>query len=354
MPRHLTPAENLADILRDGLIPAIGPRSELVSEERPLVHLFSRFEDLESAGWLEDSFEEDEALALFYIDVPAADGAWTEIDRTIDPARIHLVSEDFESIPSYAPLREMERTARSVTDPEGLKRLVHELVREIQEPDEDRIKDEILRRAEIAAPLLGWSSERFAAFRHELGLQTHLPGRKVEYLDPTPFGLTEEDVISPGPDENMGLVRSIAHGRYDAARAFASWDLPDPEPDSPEDALSLARMYCDKADMEATDPDEIFVRNGMDSAGLAACYDGDPVAWLAEEHQASLQDGRSGYADLLLEKIRIPCVILEYEVARHDIADGWHRTAAAIAIGAPVNAVIVPLPEPEPGEEPAP
>ena len=51
MPWHITPLENLPRILREGLIPAIGPRSADLGEEIAAVHLFSRFDDLVDANW---------------------------------------------------------------------------------------------------------------------------------------------------------------------------------------------------------------------------------------------------------------------------------------------------------------
>lgn len=122
MPWHLTPIENRFDILRGGLVPAIGPRSELVSEERPLVHLFSTFEDLESADWLWDHFE-DEPLALFHVDVPPEDGAWTEIAETIGAEQLRLVSADFDEITfgGYAALRALDKVAAPFTDLESFR-----------------------------------------------------------------------------------------------------------------------------------------------------------------------------------------------------------------------------------------
>ncbi|WP_411839808.1 hypothetical protein [Paracoccus sp. ME4] len=121
MPWHLTPAENRFDILRDGLVPSIGPRSDLVSEALPLVHLFSRFEDLESAGWLDDAFKEGAALALFHVDVRAEEGAWTEVPDAIPAERVRLVCADFDAVSNYAPLRAMDGVASPFEDLEGFR-----------------------------------------------------------------------------------------------------------------------------------------------------------------------------------------------------------------------------------------
>lgn len=121
MPWHLTPAENRFDILRNGLVPSIGPRSSLVMEDRPLVHLFSRFEDLESADWFENLFDGGAALTLFHVDVPAEDGAWTEVPDAIPAYRVRLVCADFDAISNYAPLRAIDGAASPFTDLEGFR-----------------------------------------------------------------------------------------------------------------------------------------------------------------------------------------------------------------------------------------
>lgn len=109
MPWHITPLENLPHILRDGLIPSIGPRSANLGEEIAAVHLFSRFDDLMSANWLESAFDGEETLALIYVAVPASKGAWTEIVTAVSPERIMLISRDLDEVADSPALRALDR-----------------------------------------------------------------------------------------------------------------------------------------------------------------------------------------------------------------------------------------------------
>lgn len=70
---HVTPKDNLGSILRDGLVPQIGPRSSGLETE-PLVFLFHNEEDVDNAlmGWLGIAFEhygEDE-IAVLEVNLP--------------------------------------------------------------------------------------------------------------------------------------------------------------------------------------------------------------------------------------------------------------------------------------------
>ncbi|MFG6083410.1 hypothetical protein ACEUZ9_004670 [Paracoccus litorisediminis] len=115
MPWHVTPKENLTSILKDGLIPAIGPRSEDCGEDTPAVHLFSTFGDLEDAQWLWDAFDEDDQLALVHASVPPAPGSWTEVAECITPERLLVLSEDlFNVSDSNFPLF---RSLDGISDP---------------------------------------------------------------------------------------------------------------------------------------------------------------------------------------------------------------------------------------------
>lgn len=116
MPWHVTPVENVQKIMREGLAPGIGSRSEQVGEDAPWVHLFSSYADLESAGWLADEFGEEEQLALFHVAVPALDGAWTELPEAVAPEKLTLLSRDIDSL-TCAGVVEALRALDSVVDP---------------------------------------------------------------------------------------------------------------------------------------------------------------------------------------------------------------------------------------------
>ena len=63
---HVTPKENIGQIMSNGLIPAIGPRSEEANEDVALVYMFPNVSDMETAlaNWLGECFEEDEDYGL--------------------------------------------------------------------------------------------------------------------------------------------------------------------------------------------------------------------------------------------------------------------------------------------------
>lgn len=53
---HVTPCRNVPAILRNGLVPAVGSRSENARETEPGIYLFGTVEDMENAmmNWLGD------------------------------------------------------------------------------------------------------------------------------------------------------------------------------------------------------------------------------------------------------------------------------------------------------------
>ena len=73
---HVTLAENLNNILQEGLIPLIGERSLEIEEKEALVYLFSSIEDMECAvmqwlgDWYKDKYGEDVKLISLKIDLP--------------------------------------------------------------------------------------------------------------------------------------------------------------------------------------------------------------------------------------------------------------------------------------------
>ncbi len=66
---HVTPASKLDSILRQGLVPGIGPRARMLGEPRPAVYFFTSLEALEDGlgNWLGEQFSEDEPLALLAV-----------------------------------------------------------------------------------------------------------------------------------------------------------------------------------------------------------------------------------------------------------------------------------------------
>lgn len=68
---HVTPKSNLPSILKNGLVPTIGERSQLL-ETIPKIYLFPSKENLETAllNWLGQEFEDlEEDLIILEIDL---------------------------------------------------------------------------------------------------------------------------------------------------------------------------------------------------------------------------------------------------------------------------------------------
>lgn len=104
---HVTPTENLPGILRDGLMPQVGPRSSDLGEEEPAVYLFTDLASVETAlsNWLGEWFEdepEEARLALIEVTLPAdarfAEGAGFEIVvlEPIPAEAIRVVTDDID------------------------------------------------------------------------------------------------------------------------------------------------------------------------------------------------------------------------------------------------------------------
>ena len=69
---HVTTKTNMQKIKKQGLVPKIGPRSQLAGEVFPYVYLFDNYETMEDAvmNWLGDLFEDDEVLVLCEVRLP--------------------------------------------------------------------------------------------------------------------------------------------------------------------------------------------------------------------------------------------------------------------------------------------
>lgn len=67
---HYTPQCNVTHISKEGLRPMIGPRSQDIGEDEPLVYCFTSLEAAEEGlmNWLDEQFDQDETLCLLEID----------------------------------------------------------------------------------------------------------------------------------------------------------------------------------------------------------------------------------------------------------------------------------------------
>jgi hypothetical protein len=69
---HVTETSKVPDILKYGLIPQIGPRSEFIGETLPSIYLFKDILDVEDAvcNWLGDEFDANVNLSLLKVFLP--------------------------------------------------------------------------------------------------------------------------------------------------------------------------------------------------------------------------------------------------------------------------------------------
>jgi hypothetical protein len=102
---HVTPTRNLKSIMKTGLVPNIGDRSNKITGERTGIYLFPTVEAAEDAvmNWLGDEFDEDESLTMLKVNVTGLEnsiskGADYELiaNTTIEPNRIHKLNTQLE------------------------------------------------------------------------------------------------------------------------------------------------------------------------------------------------------------------------------------------------------------------
>lgn len=89
---HVTYAEGVSSILRDGLVPRRGLRSCSLGEGREAVFLFPSLEDVEDAlmNWLGEEMDDDKPLALLEVQLPPdlsfrSEVAWEMIVEDLIP-----------------------------------------------------------------------------------------------------------------------------------------------------------------------------------------------------------------------------------------------------------------------------
>lgn len=69
---HITPLSEVPNIMRDGLLPRVGPRSQEAKETEPGIYLFPSYEAVEDAltNWLGELFPDEVELAILKILIP--------------------------------------------------------------------------------------------------------------------------------------------------------------------------------------------------------------------------------------------------------------------------------------------
>lgn len=221
-------------------------------------------------------------------------------------------------------------------------------------PEVAHLRQELLRRGQIVAGMLGWRPEKLDAYCREVAAAKIVQGKPYLERGAEECGLSEEDSYGPGMESRMSPDAARAHGTWIASRTIAAW-LSDPriaqEPVADcarDEAEKLARLYLDSDQIEAADWESLRFKRDVNLSDLIdGAYEGNPAGFIQAEHEAALGDGRNGYEDLLLERIRAPVVLVRYADGAICIMDGWHRIAAALAMEAfNLDAVMVDLPEP--------
>lgn len=68
---HVTPTRNVENIQKNGIIPQIGERSQMIQEPIPQVYLFHSRDDLATAlgNWLGELYNDSEMLTIFTIEI---------------------------------------------------------------------------------------------------------------------------------------------------------------------------------------------------------------------------------------------------------------------------------------------
>lgn len=84
---HVTPMENVQNIMEHGLVPQIGERSGAQGEETPAIYLFPTRDDMDNAlsnwlgEWFEDAYGPAAELAVIKVSLPK--DVYVHYDRTV-------------------------------------------------------------------------------------------------------------------------------------------------------------------------------------------------------------------------------------------------------------------------------
>lgn len=100
---HVTPASNLASIAARGLLPHIGPRSQILGEKHQAIYLFATRKDAEDAvsSWFDQVLSPDEPLALIAVNLDPAFPLTQSVDwerisfNPVPPGALDVITTDF-------------------------------------------------------------------------------------------------------------------------------------------------------------------------------------------------------------------------------------------------------------------
>jgi len=153
------------------------------------------------------------------------------------------------------------------------------------------------------------------------------------------------------PEEDVERLIENARDQRERLAAGGGYEIDN----SPEALMEYARAWqgaaChySESDIPAKDQDW-RVEEAYPVERLFALMEGGRAGWIdwfRTECQWAREDGRNGYADLLLEQIEEEVVLVELEDGRVDCWDGWHRLGAAIVKGDIGIPAVVGVPKPE-------
>ncbi len=113
---HVTPQSNVSSILANGLMPAIGPRSQKLGEEVPASYHFSNPQDLMTGleNWLLDAFDDEEAIALLCITEDPKENEFIQVHfehqchSLISPKNIEVISLDLDNESALGLIEKVE------------------------------------------------------------------------------------------------------------------------------------------------------------------------------------------------------------------------------------------------------
>ncbi len=212
------------------------------------------------------------------------------------------------------------------------------------------LRTELLRRAKIASDLFDWSDAHLTGFARGLDEALQLGDKTTISLDSKDYGFRVERIY--GPDmETTTLSNAMLEklGRYDAFQAVRSWHKEIKEP-SQESMLAQAKFWylsseCDfDIDETACEFCPDFPLSEMLRSRPASSW----IEVLKVDHQARLNEGTEGYADLVLQKHLQPYFIADRGEGRAPgIFDGYHRIGAALAVGSKTCTAIYAFRSPE-------
>ena len=105
---HVTSANAIQSIRRDGLLPKMGPLSTQI-ESSPAIFMFPSWADMEDASWLWDGWPHESEPALLCVDVGGLELEWEQAGevmcmRKVEAARITVLSETEHGWPESMPL----------------------------------------------------------------------------------------------------------------------------------------------------------------------------------------------------------------------------------------------------------